>query len=142
LDLFAGSGAYGLEALSRGADRGGFVESNTKALGCLRRNIAAVCKCLGRGESGLTVRHGDARTVPLAGAEAPDLIFVDPPYGLIAEAALPLFERLSGALASVPDALVVFEMPGDEQLSPPRWTVVKRLDRGARQPTVAVYRQA
>jgi len=46
LDLFAGSGAYGLEALSRGAAGGIFVEKNAKAAGCLRHNLAAVCKSL------------------------------------------------------------------------------------------------
>src|SRR3954454_24471036 len=48
LDLFAGSGAYGLEALSRGAIAGTFVEQNGKAVACLRQNIAAVCKSLNR----------------------------------------------------------------------------------------------
>src|SRR6185312_3355422 len=47
LDLFAGSGAYGLEALSRGAANGVFVEKNAKAAGCLRQNLTAVCKSLG-----------------------------------------------------------------------------------------------
>ena len=142
LDLFAGSGAYGLEALSRGAAGGSFVESSGKALGCLRRNLTAVCKCLGRSEAGLNVRHGDARTVPLSGAELPDLIFVDPPYEMIAEAAPPLFERLSVILEPAPDALIVFEMPGETELSPPGWNVAKRLDRGARQPTAAIFRRA
>src|ERR1019366_4147641 len=41
LDLFAGSGAYGLEALSRGAAGGVFVEKNARAAACLRRNLAA-----------------------------------------------------------------------------------------------------
>ena len=48
LDLFAGSGAYGLEALSRGAAGGVFVEKNAKAAACVRQNLAAVCKSLGR----------------------------------------------------------------------------------------------
>jgi len=142
LDLFAGSGAYGLEALSRGAVGGGFVEGSGKAIACLRRNISAVCKCLGRAEGDLTVRLGDARTVPLGGTELPDLVFVDPPYELIAEAALPLFERLSAALEPVAGLLVVFEMPGETELSPPGWTVAKRLNRGARQPTAAIFRRA
>lgn len=42
LDLFAGSGAYGLEAFSRGAAGGVFVERNAKTVACLRQNIAAV----------------------------------------------------------------------------------------------------
>ena len=47
LDLFAGTGSYGLEALSRGAEKVVFVERNPKALGCLRRNLAAVERSLG-----------------------------------------------------------------------------------------------
>jgi 16S rRNA (guanine966-N2)-methyltransferase len=142
LDLFAGSGAYGLETLSRGGVGGGFVESNTRALGCLRRNVSAVCKCLGRGEHDLFIRAGDARTFSLGAAEAPDLVFVDPPYGLIAEAALPLFDRLAAALESKPGALVVFEMPGETVLAPPGWDEVRRLGRGARQPTVGFFRRS
>jgi 16S rRNA (guanine966-N2)-methyltransferase len=141
LDLFAGSGAYGLEAFSRGAVGGSFVENHPKALGCLRKNISGVCKCLGRPETELTVRPGDARTVPLAGAGAPDLVFIDPPYEMIAAAALPLFDRLAAALASKPDAIVVFEMPGETALAPPGWTELKRLGRGARQPTVGFFRR-
>ena len=49
-DLCAGSGAYGLEALSRGAAGGVFVEKNAKAVACVRTNLAAVCKSLGRDE--------------------------------------------------------------------------------------------
>src|ERR1041384_1110867 len=70
LDLFAGSGAYGLEALSRGAAGGIFVEQNAKAAACVRQNIAAVCKSLGRDATGLNVLQADARGVPL-GAHAP-----------------------------------------------------------------------
>jgi len=48
LDLFAGSGAYGLEALSRGAMGGLFVERDRRAVTCLEKNLAAVCKSLGQ----------------------------------------------------------------------------------------------
>lgn len=142
LDLFAGSGAYGLEALSRGAAGGTFVEKNAKAAVCLRRNIEAVCKSLGRKTAGLNVLQMDALGAPLGGEGTPDLVFVDPPYELIATVALPLFARLTEALAAKPDALVVFEMPGEVELAPPGWTCVKRLGKGARQPTVAFFRRA
>src|SRR5512135_1734124 len=72
LDLFAGSGAYGLEALSRGAAGGVFVEQNAKAVACVRQNVAATCKSLRRAESGLTVIQADARTVPLGAGPVPD----------------------------------------------------------------------
>ena len=141
LDLFAGSGAYGLEALSRGATSGVFVEKNAKAAACLRLNIAAVCKSLRREDAGLTVLQMDAAAVPLAGTGAPDLVFVDPPYEIITEIAESLFARLGEAMASKPEALVIFEMPGELELTPEGFVCVKRLGQGTRQPTVAFFRR-
>lgn len=142
LDLFAGSGAYGLEALSRGAAGGVFVEQNAKAAACVRQNIAAVCKSLRRETDGLTVLQADARTAPLGGSAAPDLVFIDPPYEIITEIAPGLFERLTVALAEKPDALVLFENPGELDLAPVGWTLLKRIGKGARQPTVSIFRRA
>lgn len=141
LDLFAGSGAYGLEALSRGAAGGVFVEKDGKALACVRKNIAAVCKSLGRGGHDLTVLPMDALSVPLGGGEAPDLVFIDPPYPIIEASAPILFERLTLALAAKKDPVIVFEMPGEIELTPTGWTCAKRLGKGARQPTVAFFKR-
>lgn len=139
LDLFAGSGAYGLEALSRGAAGGLFVERNTKAAACVRQNIAAVCKSLGRDARDLVVLQGDARSVPVPGTGVPDLVFIDPPYDIIPEIAPALFVRLGEVLAPKPDAVVVFEFPGELDLAPLGWTMVKRLGKGAHQPTVGFF---
>jgi 16S rRNA (guanine966-N2)-methyltransferase len=142
LDLFAGSGAYGLEALSRGAVGGVFAETAHRAVGCLRKNLAAVCKSLGRDESGVTILEVDAATVPLGGAGIPDLVFIDPPYDLAARLAPALFTRLSEVLADRPDALVVFEFPGQVELAPPGWTCLRRLGKpGSRQPNAAIFRR-
>ena len=142
LDLFAGSGAYGLEALSRGATGGAFVEQNAKAAACVRQNIAAVCKSLGREARDLPVLQTDARTVPL-GADnmVPDLVFVDPPYDIIDQIAPGLFVRLTEVLAPKPEAIVVFELPGELELAPEGWSRLKRLGKGARQPTVAFFQR-
>jgi len=140
LDLFAGSGAYGLEALSRGATGGRFVEKNAKAAACVRQNLAAVCKSLERSPAGLEVLQADALTVPLDVGTVPDLVFIDPPYEIIPEVAPVLFARLAPVMASKPDALVVFELPGEIELAPAGWTLVKRLGKGVRQPTVAFFR--
>jgi 16S rRNA (guanine966-N2)-methyltransferase len=140
LDLFAGSGAYGLEALSRGAAGGVFVEKNAKAAACVRQNLAAVCKSLGRDLAGLEVHQADALTAALDSGGVPDLVFIDPPYELIMDVAPALFARLAGLLAPKPDALVVFELPGEIELVPAGWTLLKRLGKGARQPTVAFFR--
>ena len=143
LDLFAGSGAYGLEALSRGAAGGVFVEQGAKAAACIRQNIAAVCKSLGRDPKvDLVLIQADARSVPLADGIVPDLVFIDPPYEIITEIAPALFARLAEVLAPKPDAVVVFELPGEIDLTPPGWTLRKRLGKGARQPTVAFFEAA
>ncbi len=139
LDLFAGSGAYGLEALSRGAAGGWFVEKNAKAAGCIRGNIEAVCKSLGRETRDLKVFTLDAtRALPVLEA-VPDLVFIDPPYEMITDVAPGLFTRLAELLAPAPDPLVVFEMPGELTLAPEGWTCVRRLGQGARQPTVGFF---
>ncbi len=83
LDLFAGTGSIGLEALSRGASTVIFVERDRAALAVLRHNIAAV-------GLGGTVWAGDVeRFLRDATADA-DLVFVDPPYAL----SLALTEKL------------------------------------------------
>jgi len=102
LDLFAGTGALGLEALSRGAASASFVESGRKALGLLRENIA---RC-GAGEAARVLPLDARRPGPNPGAPH-DLVFLDPPYGKgLGEAAL------AAALAGgwiADDALIVWE---------------------------------
>jgi 16S rRNA (guanine966-N2)-methyltransferase len=139
VDLFAGSGAYGLEAFSRGASGGTFVERNAKASACLRRNIASVCKSLGKGGEELLAVEADALSLPVGTGDLPELIFVDPPYDMISEIAPPLFGRLDAALPADWAGIVVFEMPGETTLAPAGWSCVKRLGRGARQPSVAFF---
>ena len=76
LDLFAGTGALGLEALSRGAAFATFVDSGPKALALLRRNIGL----LGAEEAARVISRDATRLG--RNHEAPaDLVFLDPPYG-------------------------------------------------------------
>jgi 16S rRNA (guanine966-N2)-methyltransferase len=76
LDLYAGSGALGLEALSRGAESATFVELNGPSLEALRANIAALVV-----EDRSTVHRGDAlRFAGKLGPRAFDIAFADPPY--------------------------------------------------------------
>ncbi len=77
LDLYAGSGALGLEALSRGAASVLFVESDQRAAAVLTRNIATV------GLPGATLRRAAVAAVLSADAKSPaDLVLADPPYDL------------------------------------------------------------
>lgn len=143
LDLFAGSGAYGLEALSRGAAGGYFVEKNAKAAACVRQNIEAVRKSLGRSAVDLTVSQSDVLDWILPpGSAVPGLVFIDPPYEVIETVAPRLFARLDEWLATKADPVIVFEMPGEITLSPDGWTCVRRLGKGARQPTVGFFKRS
>src|SRR4051794_8025060 len=91
LDLYAGSGALGIEALSRGAAEVVFVESSRRAADVIRSNLRTV------GDPPATIRTANA-LVALAGDEGPyDLVFADPPYS----SAPRLGERLSELLPGV-----------------------------------------
>lgn len=140
-DLFAGSGGYGLEAFSRGADRGVFVEQNAKAVACLRENIRAVCKSVDRSEDRLRIHPGDALSWQPEADQIPELVFIDPPYELIPEVGPRILVRLRDQLASQADPLVIFEMPGETEIVSPGWRCVKRLGKGARQPTAVIFRR-
>ncbi len=75
LDLYAGSGGLGLEALSRGAASALFVESDRRAAAVLERNIATIAL------PGAILRRGQVAAVLAAGTAAPvDLVLADPPY--------------------------------------------------------------
>ncbi len=111
LDAFAGTGALGIEALSRGAERAFFMEMNAEALAILRQNLK---------HCGL---EGQAQVIPCDVTQAPGtaepcgIVLADPPYGRdLAEPAL-------GALAKAgwigPGSLVVMESERGETLSPP-----------------------
>jgi 16S rRNA (guanine966-N2)-methyltransferase len=76
LDLFAGTGALGLEALSRGAARVAFVDDGTPARAILRRNIE-ILRAMGTTD----VWRRDATALGLNRGQGYDLVFLDPPYG-------------------------------------------------------------
>lgn len=111
LDLFAGTGAVGLEALSRGAAEAVFVESDRAALDVLRRNIDGV------GLPGATVvRRPVAAFLDAAAAPPPDgagarfdLVFADPPYALDDAALADLLTALVSGDHLAQDAVVVVE---------------------------------
>jgi 16S rRNA (guanine966-N2)-methyltransferase len=101
LDLFAGSGALGIEALSRGAESAVFVESDHAAAAAIRRNLDAI------GAARAEVRRHDALRF-LGSGEGPfDLVFVDPPYDSAPRLAEPLSTGLPAVLTQ--DALIVTE---------------------------------
>jgi 16S rRNA (guanine966-N2)-methyltransferase len=110
IDAFAGTGAFGLEALSRGAAEAVFIESDREALLALRRNIAE----LGETARSLVIA-GDATRPPPAPV-ACALAFLDPPYK--SELAAPALAALAEAGWLMPEALVVIEIGAGETLDP------------------------
>ena len=133
-DLFAGTGSYGLEALSRGANHASFVEANRRATSMIKDNIAAVSKSM---QQRLTTTLFCADVLKWKSAEpAFDIIFVDPPYDLIESATSKLFELFDETLA--PNGLVVFETPGHLEPIAPGWRLRKRLGKGVDQPTACL----
>lgn len=78
LDLFAGSGALGLEALSRGAAACDFVELSARSLASVRANVDK----LGAGDSARIVRGDALKFIARLERDAYDIAFADPPYGM------------------------------------------------------------
>ena len=139
LDVFAGSGAYGLEALSRGARHACFIDHDGKALKAIQRTAAA----MGEART-ITLLKLDATHLPrppgAAGTPA-SLAFVDPPYG--ARLVVPALTGLAGGWLAA-DALAVIEVEVRESfVAPPPFSIVEergvgparilfcRLDRGS-----------
>jgi 16S rRNA (guanine966-N2)-methyltransferase len=114
LDLFAGTGALGLEALSRGAACAVFIDHAAEARALQRENVTA----LGLGGVSRIFRRDATRLGPVQPLDPFSLVFVDPPYGQgLAEPAL-LGARAGGWLA--PGALVVVEEGAKAAFAAPR----------------------
>ena len=113
LDLFAGTGSLGIEALSRGASRAVFADNSQKSIDLIQRNLK-ICGLEGKGilwKGDLARRFPEGR---LLGEKGVDLVFIDPPYekGLVSLIIAGLSQK--GILA--PFALVVAETRKTETL--------------------------
>jgi 16S rRNA (guanine966-N2)-methyltransferase len=107
VDAYAGTGAVGIEALSRGAERAVFLERHPGALGVLRENLQS----LGLGPARATVLGGIvAATLPKAAHRA-DIVFLDPPYERGAE-----YEAALAWLGEHPVPLVIVQHPSKLEL--------------------------
>ncbi len=128
LDLFAGTGALALEALSRGAASAVLVETSVEARGLIRQNIEAL------GLTGVArILRRDATDLGRAGTMQPfDLVFCDPPYGkALGEAALA--SAAAGGWLK-PGALCALEETVDAEIGlPPGFEVLERREVGVSQ---------
>lgn len=111
VDLFAGTGAYGIEALSRGAQHATFVERDRRAVELIRRNVES----LGFDDQS-TVLQSDALTwAQRSSGTMPDVVFCDPPY---------VFDAWTDLLDPLEAALVVIESDGPIVL-PEAWVAIR-----------------
>ena len=125
LDLFAGSGAIGIEALSRGASMAVFVEDAPRALACIRENLETThlkdrALVLAMDVMGALKRLA-------ADGKAFDLIFMDPPYDQQLERAV--FNYLTTSCLAGPDTTVIVEASKQTDTSwiePMGWQILKR----------------
>jgi 16S rRNA (guanine966-N2)-methyltransferase len=110
LDLFAGSGAMGLEALSRGAERVTFVESDRGAAETIIRNLDKL-----RLEGAVVLREDAGRKLAAdaAGGRRYDLVLIDPPYAMLARTLPRLAAHLPAVLAE--NGIVVVESDAREE---------------------------
>ena len=109
LDLFAGSGQMGIEALSRGACEAVFVDNSPRSVEVVRENL----RTCGMTKAAVVVQ-GDAQSylAPRAGRAEFDFAFLDPPYGK------GILQSVLGTVASVmkPAGVIICESPADEVL--------------------------
>ncbi len=120
LDLYAGSGALGLESLSRGAASAVFVESDAKAAAVIAKNISTL------DVAGATVRRGAVAVVLAAGATQPvDLVLADPPYDVDSAEIEAVVDALHSRGWTAPGTIVVIERPtsGPSLRWPEGWEV-------------------
>ena len=112
LDLFAGSGGIGIEALSRGASLAAFVEQNRQALDCIRKNLKFT-----RLEEQARVLGRDVFSAlsQMEGEEPFQIIFMDPPYGQMLEKRV--LEMLSNSSLADRETLVIVEALLDTDFS-------------------------
>jgi 16S rRNA (guanine966-N2)-methyltransferase len=115
LDLYAGSGSIGIEALSRGAAQAVFVEKGRKALDALRRNLNSVGFA-----SGVVV--GQSVEAYLASARTEfDLVFCDPPWAMTTEEVEEVMEAVDRITAPGAEFIVQRRAPDREPVPAPGW---------------------
>ena len=126
LDLYAGTGAMGIEALSRGAAHATFVDASRRSVSAISDNLDRT----GLADRGMVV-HGDVMDHLHTSPEPPDLVLADPPYDVPPEAVDALLQALS-ALLTTQGARVVLTRPhkGYIPVIPVDWRVARELRYG------------
>jgi 16S rRNA (guanine966-N2)-methyltransferase len=141
LDLFAGVGSYGLEAISRGASAGIFVEKNQKSVQVIEENLKRVKKAAQREPTCKIMCQDVFAAVEQINAEF-DLIFIDPPYNMLDEQGEQILTAFTPFLKKADNARLLFEVPARYKTPSVRGLVeIRRLGRiaVANHPNVIIY---
>lgn len=137
LDLYAGSGALGIEALSRGAQHVTFVEHDRRAASSVRANLASLVVGSDRGH---VVQLDVSRLVTTGGIEPVSLLFADPPYTIDSLAVWQVLEGLAAAGSLEVGCLVIYEHRVDGGGVPPeRFLLMSQKRYGDTGVTYAIY---
>lgn len=137
LDLFAGAGSYGLEAMSRGARSGVFVERDRSALQCIKHNLQMVQKSINspKGGTPFSVHSQDVFKWLNAKEESHgfttyDLVFIDPPYSEVEEKGTQILTSLISLLPKDAASFVIFETPSLFEKYPEGYECIKTYGKG------------
>jgi len=128
VDLFAGTGAYGIEALSRGAEHATFVDKDRRAVELIRRNIES----LGFDDRATVLQADSLAWVQRSPVIVPDVVFCDPPY---------VFDAWSDLLTPLQADLVVVESDSPIDL-PEGWVAIRTKRYGGTVVTLSQQREA
>lgn len=125
LDLFAGSGALGLEALSRGAASVCFVEKNRTAANFISKNLEKL-----KASNAQVVVQDALSFIETQKLDSFDLIFLDPPYALIEP--IPLIKKINGKLSQTKECRLFYEHNSQIRAEdlPENWTLLKQKKAG------------
>jgi 16S rRNA (guanine966-N2)-methyltransferase len=142
LDLFAGTGSYGFEALSRGAKSCQFIEHNRLAIDCLKENAEVVAKSAELPPEAIQITQSDLLKLdPNSSQQSFDFIFLDPPYTLWESHSAFLLNKLALSHAHKNTQLIL-ECPSELTLNEVSsfWSLRKRLGKeGKGKPSIQVY---
>jgi 16S rRNA (guanine966-N2)-methyltransferase len=142
LDLFAGTGAYGLESLSRGASEVLFVEKQNEAIQAIQRNLEAVLKSMGTSSNDCyTVMRADA--LKFNTAQRFSVIFADPPYPLLRSRYQEILSVAHACIEKTSPAYLILEKPGDLRLVTEQWSLVREWGKsGTNEPSALLLSPA
>lgn len=144
LDLFAGTGSYGFEALSRGAQFCQFIEHNRTAIDYLKQNAQAIKKSAELRAEAMQIKQADLLKVNADyNQQSFDFIFLDPPYALWESHSDYLLNTLALGYANKNTQLIL-ECPSELKLSgiSSHWSLKKRLGKeGKGKPNILIYKR-